>query len=175
MLVYVLKQHSHHSAHRSSQVLDVWKVGAVGYHIEAVMLYHPELIDVQGNLAVFAIPITNACAFTLPKLAVLALFLRIFPTKGVRYSCYATGTILILAWIINEFTLIFQCTPRAKLWNHSLPGHCNNVEAHIRYASVPNIFTDVVMLIIPIPPVLRLHAPLKTKIAILSTFAIGSL
>ena len=117
----------------------------------------------------------NVVAVTLPKLAVLALYLRIFVGRAFKYTCYATTAVLCVACLINIFTLVFECHPRQKPWTPSLAGHCDDIQAHYRYASVPSILTDVMILILPIPMVLRLQTSKRNKIAMLMTFLFGSL
>jgi hypothetical protein len=44
-----------------------------------------------------------------------------------------------------------------------------------RYGSIPNIVTDVVMLILPMPLIWGLHVSTKVKIGLLVTFLLGSM
>jgi hypothetical protein len=44
-----------------------------------------------------------------------------------------------------------------------------------RYGSIPNLVTDVVVLILPLPLVWGLHVSSKEKIGLLVTFLLGSM
>lgn len=148
---------------------------AIGYHIQAQELYRPQTIPTWGVLSLYVNTSIVCFAGTVPKLGILALYLRIFVTKWARYACYATAAILVIAAFANLFTIIFQCHPQAKAWDPTIEtGGCNDIQAHLRYGSVPNILTDVIMLIIPIPIVARLHATRRSKAAIMITFGVGS-
>ncbi len=75
------------------------------------------------------------------------------------------------------FTTIFQCSPVAYAWNKSVSDHgkCINVVAYFRWISLPNILTDLVMLVLPLPLLWKLHTSLGQKIGLTFIFVIGSL
>ena len=54
-------------------------------------------------------------------------------------------------------------------------GHCNNIEAHFIYASIPNIVTDVAMILLPIPVVWNLHVPRHVKLGLVMTFLVAGM
>ena len=73
-------------------------------------------------------------------------------------------------------TGLAACRPFAANWNPKLPGsHCIDNEAFFRYSSVPNIMTDIVMLVLPIRIVWNLHTTTRLKIGLTATFTVGSL
>ena len=68
------------------------------------------------------------------------------------------------------------CTPLDYLWDKSIArGHCINVAAFYRYAPMPNIFTDLAMLLLPLPLIWRLQTSRSTKIGLTFTFLTGSM
>lgn len=68
-----------------------------------------------------------------------------------------------------------MCTPISHLWKPLSPGHCRNFV--LFYAIVSSIETgiDAAILLLPVRPVLNLHLPLQTRLAILGIFVLGSL
>jgi hypothetical protein len=115
-------------------------------------------------------------ASALPKLAVLDVYLSVFTERWARYTLLVTGFVIISNAIVYVPTTITQCTPMAFLWDHSIPGgKCNNVTLHYSLASLPNIVTDLVMLILPIPIVWNLHLERTTKAGVLATFLSGGM
>ncbi|KAI9790932.1 MAG: hypothetical protein M1816_004693 [Peltula sp. TS41687] len=56
-----------------------------------------------------------------------------------------------------------------------MPGKCINVLAAGVAGSVINIFTDFVILLLPMPMVWRLRLPMRQKIAVIGIFATGAL
>lgn len=73
------------------------------------------------------------------------------------------------------FTATFQCSPVAYAWDKTIRGGtCINEQAYYRYISLPNVITDAVMLVLPLPLVWRLHTSLSQKIGLTVIFLTGS-
>ena len=120
------------------------KYGGVGHHLQAVP---PEVRLYSVKTCFIAAPILYSITAALPKLAILATYLKIFVDKFSRICCHITGLIIILTAIANVLDTIFQCIPMSYLWDKSDPnGHCINLELHYRYGSLPNIVTDCLCL-----------------------------
>ena len=69
--------------------------------------------------------------------------------------------------------LIFeQCKPRRKLWIPKTPGVCHGYARGIT-SGAGNVVTDFLILILPLPILLRLQMPLKKKLRTLSVFGVG--
>lgn len=150
--------------------------GGVGHHIDAVAVMAPEEVVYWGRLSLIAIPVLYALAVTFPKLVIIAIFLRIFVDKPSRIGCYIVAIITILACVVNIPLSIWQCSPPAFAWDKTIEGgSCAvNVQSHIRWGLFPNIVTDLVMLILPLPVVWRLHASPRVKAGLTITFLVGS-
>lgn len=112
----------------------------------------------------------------IPKLAILAFYHRLFPNKSNRIPIVllmAFCIALMIATLIAAFT---ACIPFSANWNPKEPGaHCVNKEALFRYTSLPNIFSDICMLILPAKVVWKLHMSTRLKIGLFITFLVGSL
>ena len=137
----------------------------------------PEKLLFWGNVCLIAAPVMYAPAVTFPKIAILAVFLRIFIDKPSRMICYIMIVVTVITCVINISLSIWQCSPPAYAWNKKIAGgRCDvDVEAHLRYGSVPNIVTDVVMLILPLPLIWTLRTSARIKWGLTVTFATGSL
>ena len=148
----------------------------VGLHFERVMATMPEEIPNWGRNGFYAVTIIYSLAVVLPKMSVLILYLRVFKDRFSKYCCWAIFLILAASAIINVFIVGFQCNNPAASWDPTIPGgHCNNIQAHLTYASLPNIITDVAMLVLPIPVVRRLQVALHVKIGLAMTFLVASM
>ena len=113
---------------------------------------------------------------TVPKLAILCLYLRIFTTKPYRYAAYAIAGVMILNYIVDVIIALTMCKPIAYSWDKTIPGgYCGDIMAAYRYISVPNLVTDVAMLVLPLPVIWRLNTKLSQKIGLTLTFMTGSL
>lgn len=84
---------------------------------------------------------------------------------------------LVVGLAVSLFvTTTFQCSPVAYAWDKSIRGgHCINLGAYFRWLSFPNILTDAVILVLPLPLLWRLHTSTGQKIGVTCVFVVGSL
>jgi hypothetical protein len=118
--------------------------------------------------------------FGLGKIAFGLLYLRIFDDSGFRK----------LVWVVIGFTLtytaafallgIFICSPVSYFWwqwdlGGEHKGKCLNNHIIGFVTASFSIFTDLVMLTLPIPKVWVLHLSPKKRVEVLFMFSIGFL
>ncbi|KAB8289667.1 hypothetical protein EYC80_010580 [Monilinia laxa] len=147
----------------------------VGYHVEYIELTAPHKLIRLYKLLIF-FPATYAIAVTFPKLSILAMYLRIFTVPFYRMLTYFVIYILVASSTILFMMMLFQCTPVNYFWDKSISGgKCHfDIEKLFLYASLPNIITDVAMLVLPLPFVYRLNMTRKMKIGLALTLLTGS-
>ncbi|KAL5313085.1 hypothetical protein ACEPPN_019512 [Leptodophora sp. 'Broadleaf-Isolate-01'] len=142
----------------------------LGVHADA--LDFDQLIAVGKGLLAFECIYVTTVALT--KVSLLLMYYRIFPIDSMRISCWILGT-LSVCWCISIIMVsIFQCTPIAKAWNPTIPGHCINLKGSFIGNAVPNILTDVAILGLPMPHVWRLHTTLIQRCQLSAVFLLGS-
>lgn len=96
--------------------------------------------------------------------------------KRMRVAIYIVGAIVIGYSTATAALLIFSCRPYARAWDATITtGSCINRPALYVATAVSNIVTDLFILIIPIPMVVKLKIPPQQKIGLASMFAVGSL
>jgi hypothetical protein len=111
----------------------------------------------------------------LPKLSILGFYLRFFTNRIERLITYMTMLVVAATFVATGFTTTFQCSPVAYQWDKSiLGGKCINVLAFYRWMSFPNIATDIVGLLLPLPMIWRLHVTRHKKVGITIMFITGS-
>ncbi|KAJ5939276.1 hypothetical protein N7466_002410 [Penicillium verhagenii] len=121
-----------------------------------------------------AIPLYNASlGFT--KFSILFQYLRIFPARWFRNSCYGIMAIVATYSTWAVVSGYVNCVPVAKFWNHDLPGHCLSFDAVWFFNASMNIATDVTLLLLPMPLLSALQLPRMQKFALMGVFAIGIL
>lgn len=149
--------------------------GGVGYHIAAVAATNPEKIIIWGKL-LFSSPIVYLWSVTFPKLAILAMFLRIFTHGFYRNTAMIIAAILVASLVANTLVSLSSCKPMAYFWDKSTPnGYCPvDLGKFYIWATFPNIVTDVMMLILPQPMVWKLHTSRSVKLGLSVTFFTGS-
>ena len=90
-------------------------------------------------------------------------------TCSIAIAGLATyGTWAVVSGFLN-------CIPIAKFWDPSIEGFCLSPRALWFSNASMHIFTDLVILVIPIPALINLKLPLKQKIGVIVVFALGSL
>jgi hypothetical protein len=116
-------------------------------------------------------------AMIFPKLAILAMYMRIFTMqRAYRHTVYIIGSLLILWGVAGTLTSLAYCKPFAYHWDKTIVGgKCGDKMAAYRWISVPNIVADVVMLVLPLPAIYKLQIDLAGKIGLGLTFVVGSL
>ncbi len=115
-------------------------------------------------------------SITLCKISVLFFYRRTFAITRTMQICLWTLGIIFVGWFLSmTFTVIFMCQPVQKAWKPDLPGHCANLYAFFLGQAIPNIVTDVVLLLLPLPYLWRLQIQLPQKIALVSVFLLGYL
>ena len=148
--------------------------GGVGHHEAALARTDPAKIILWAKF-VLVIPLIYLAAAMFPKLAILAIYLRIFTKKSYRNTCWVVAVLLVANCIAFTVTGLLICRPIAFLWDHSIAkGHCYNINAWFRWGSVVNIITDVVMLVLPLPMIWKVQTSRKIKLGLTLTFATGS-
>jgi hypothetical protein len=129
-----------------------------------------QLINIQQILYMPAISFT--------KISILVQFLHIFVTGKRNWRSYILWSLIALNAIffsILFFLEIFQCIPRAKIWNPSLAGKCINIQQTFVASAVINICDDFTILTLPLFWIWTLQMGRKKKLGVSLIFATGLL
>ncbi|KAK8053051.1 hypothetical protein PG996_012352 [Apiospora saccharicola] len=108
------------------------------------------------------------------KLTLLFQYYRlVYLIDEYKIPYMAIMAISVLWALVSICLLAFSCAPIAAFWDKSIPNFTCNFSTGL-VASVGNIITDFVILILPIPVVLGLNMGTAQKVATLGIFAVGS-
>ncbi|KAL4819150.1 ribosomal protein L36e-domain-containing protein [Aspergillus spinulosporus] len=110
------------------------------------------------------------------KLSIFLLYLRVFASaqRGMTYlSIHLLIWFNLAFYLANFFLKIFQCIPRAKIWDSNTSGHCININIPILVTAAINVVSDLLMLCLPIICVWRLQMSIRRKLGISAIFAAG--
>ncbi|TVY45761.1 putative membrane protein [Lachnellula occidentalis] len=113
-------------------------------------------------------------AVTFPKLSILFLYLRIFTERSYRYSAFVICAILVINLVILWCFDFASCVPFSYQWNKFIPGHCIDQNALFTWISIPNLVTDVAILVLPLPVVYQLKCSKAQKLGVTITFLTAS-
>src|SRR5262245_4579566 len=129
----------------------------------------------SAKLTSFWVPLVYGLASAFPKLAVLDIYLHLFVTRWARWTVFAIGLVIVGTAISYILGTIFECRPIAKTWDKSIEGSCVNTKAMYTFFSLPNIISDLAMLAVPIPIIIRLNMSRTVKAGVLVTFLSGGM
>ncbi|KAJ5119753.1 hypothetical protein N7448_010422 [Penicillium atrosanguineum] len=136
-----------------------------------------EMRRTQMRMLWLSIPFYNL-SLTLSKLSALILYGRIFHHRGFRIAKYALMTFIIISSLWMVISGFVFCVPIHTFWS----GHILAAEAHclpvgpVWYANAAmQIFSDVAILILPMPLLWKLHLPLRQRAGIMIVFGVGIL
>lgn len=87
---------------------------------------------------------------------------------------YLVGSIVLGLGIAVFFETIFQCSPIAYGWDSTI-GHGKCIDQTLFYRAISpiNVFTGVLILVMPIPLIWRLQVPRGQKVALTAVFLLG--
>ncbi|KAI9847346.1 MAG: hypothetical protein M1838_000930 [Thelocarpon superellum] len=121
----------------------------------------------------FAFEIMYNITIVLIKTSVLLFYRRALPLAGFR-MVLNVATAFVIAWGISAtLGVTFQCVPISYLWKHSGPAQCINQIALVISTAAINVFTDLFIVILPIPLVWRLQATRRKRLAVSGIFVLG--
>lgn len=81
--------------------------------------------------------------------------------------------ILVLFYLATFLVKIWECNPRERIWDRSIPGKCVNVSSLLNVSGLFNTLTDIMILLIPIKSVWNLNMTTKRKVGVVAAFTVG--
>ncbi|KAF4878774.1 hypothetical protein CGCSCA1_v002544 [Colletotrichum siamense] len=110
------------------------------------------------------------------KLVFLLQYYRIMSVSNMRVV-YIAMIVLVAVWGIGQGTFaLVACIPLEGFWNPSVHAKCVP-NAHIAWyiSALFNIFTDVIIMILPLPVIRKLNLPGSQKAFLIGIFSVGFL
>ena len=68
---------------------------------------------------------------------------------------------------------IFECNPRAKIFNSKLPGKCVDVPMLLNTSGLFNTLTDFIILLLPVKAVWNMNMKRQKKVIVVLVFTFG--
>ncbi|KAF7554825.1 hypothetical protein G7046_g6707 [Stylonectria norvegica] len=112
----------------------------------------------------------------LSKTSLLTFYLQISPQKWFRRTIWVTIVLVACYTIIIAGLLLFGCHPIRAAWDPYTfaSGKCVDLTVLYIAIAVANIFSDVILFVIPIPMIVRLKMPMSQKVGAAVMFGVGS-
>ncbi|KAI4131704.1 MAG: hypothetical protein LQ338_001105 [Usnochroma carphineum] len=117
--------------------------------------------------------ITGPLVMLSVKASLLLLYLRISPCVIFRRcvkSLLVFFTIDAVAWSVLAS---FQCLPIDHSWKWTKPGHCMNREFLYKAQGLWSLTEDIIIIILPIPTILKLQMHWRRRVLLILVFAFG--
>ncbi|KAK7450920.1 integral membrane protein [Colletotrichum acutatum] len=108
------------------------------------------------------------------KVSIACFYYRVFTGKTFRLKINIFLIFLTTRSLMFLLLIIFQCTPIQSIWNRSVPSQCLNLSAISYGGAACSILEDIVLIVLPVPELMRLQLDKKKKAALLGMFALGS-
>jgi len=115
-------------------------------------------------------------AVTCAKVAILLQLDKIFAGayKGlVRWGIQIVLYLNIMFYISVTVAVIFECVPRAKAWDPTVPGHCVNQNVLLTSTGPANLISDFLIFFLPVWAIWHLQMPFSRKFGASAAFTIG--
>ncbi|KAK7433834.1 hypothetical protein Landi51_13775 [Colletotrichum acutatum] len=111
------------------------------------------------------------------KISILLFYRRVFMGNvlSFRLSIW-TGAFLVGSYpVYFMITMGLYCSPLSHYWTQfkGTTGTCINVGRFFFILAIINLITDVILLLIPVPEILRLHMKKDKKIAVCGILGLG--
>ena len=111
------------------------------------------------------------------KLSICLQLIRIFVIgRGKSFWCIQLFIWVNMSYFVACFFIsLFQCTPRAKIWDPEVQGSCLDYQSYILATGIFNLVSDSLMLLFPLICIWRLQMSTTRKVGGSAVFFIGSL
>ncbi|TVY38746.1 L-fucose-proton symporter [Lachnellula occidentalis] len=124
----------------------------------------------------YAFTILYNPALMATKTSILVFYLRLSKNTQpiLRKASYITLGIVNVAGVVLTFLNAFQCSPVRAAYDTSLSeGQCLSIVTLYLCSAPVNIFTDLAILVLPIPVLTGMRLPQRQKTILVLTFALG--
>ncbi|KAL8784736.1 MAG: hypothetical protein Q9195_008918 [Heterodermia aff. obscurata] len=158
---------------------------SLGHHTEVLPL--AVLVDFYRH--VYAFQVQYSLAMTLLKTSVLLILTartsvlfqyRIFPVVPFRRIVLACGAFVLAFGTASTLAFILACTPISDFWlalagglKSKLRGNCISIRKLLLINGGINTFTDIALLLLPLPILWRLRASKLQKLVLTAIFITG--
>jgi hypothetical protein len=126
---------------------------------------------------ILAAPLLYAIGTASAKVSLALFYRRLNPNRIFQAFVWLSLVVTLGSYTSIFFSLLFACKPIAASWDPLLlaTAVCINRGGIYIAQAVIGIVTDVLLLALPIPTVLKLQMPNKQKFGLVGIFAIGSM
>lgn len=150
--------------------------GIIGHHADWVALHAPYIFPLWAK-CILTFEYLHFTAVGLPKLAIVALYLRVFQWQGtMQRAAHAVVALLIATWLASVVTATLQCRPLEFWWDPTVPGGvCVDMQTFFRAMAVASPVLDIFVVALPVSTVWGLRIAARKKVELMFILTVGSL
>ncbi|OJD25821.1 hypothetical protein ACJ73_02808 [Blastomyces percursus] len=119
-----------------------------------------------------SVPVYNASLFC-TKASISLQYHRIFPGSRIRIACYGALAFLTLYGLWVVIGSFLTCVPVKRFWDDTVEGSCMSRDALWLSTAIAHIVTDIILLAMPMPILIRLNLPKRQRIGLVLVLALG--
>lgn len=108
------------------------------------------------------------------KASIAFFYARVFINRRFQLVIKCLIVLFFTQGIMFMMLLVFQCRPIESNWDRYIKGRCFNVAAIAYGGAACSILEDILLIILPIPELLKLQLSSKKRTALVFMFALGS-
>ncbi|KAF7535599.1 hypothetical protein G7054_g5239 [Neopestalotiopsis clavispora] len=156
-----------------AELMQLYVVKAVGVHAYEMPLERYRYF----SRVIFAAPLVYTLTVASAKATLCLFYRRLSPFTTYQIFVWITMFLCVGSSMAIFFSLVFACRPLAASWDPNLAETAQCLHRPAIYVATAGIgvFTDVILLALPIPVIVRLNMPTRQKIVVLLLFAVGSI
>ncbi|KAL4899585.1 hypothetical protein BDW74DRAFT_171395 [Aspergillus multicolor] len=133
--------------------------------------------DISATMKLFFIEeVLYTTCTALVKISMLFLYLRLFPNVLLRKAIFTSLAITALWALGSFFAQVFSCKPISFYWNQwdgEHEGRCSSHNALLLAHSIINIVLDILVIVLPMPVLVRLQMSIEKRVGMCLMFAVG--
>ncbi|KAH7166322.1 hypothetical protein EDB81DRAFT_640555 [Dactylonectria macrodidyma] len=159
------------------QVTLIRKMGVHVWEISLEDLNYASKASLLPSTDIFMVmsPILYAIETGFTKVSLILFYLKLSPQKWWKWSVYGTFFFVAGYNVAIFFAVLFGCHPIPKHWTLQMKeGSCVNRPALYIATAALGISSDLILLLLPMPMIVRLQMPSRQKAGLVLLFTIGS-
>ncbi|KAL0935972.1 uncharacterized protein CTRU02_208187 [Colletotrichum truncatum] len=130
--------------------------------------------------AFWSVIVSSAAGMMFLKLSTALGLLRLGTSRWYRWSLWATMVLTVLYCMLGIMPFLLNCQPMSGYWDKSIDPKpvCIPLDRFIKLGVLNtsfNIFTDVILAMLPVPIVWNLQMKLKTRLYFIGILSLGYL
>ncbi|KAL2865827.1 uncharacterized protein BJX67DRAFT_382510 [Aspergillus lucknowensis] len=126
----------------------------------------------QLKMLWISIPLYNL-TLNLTKISMVLLYLRLFATKTYRIILITLLILITISGIWMVLGTLLVCIPVQAFWDRTIEHTCLSRALIWFLNAALQIAGDLILVILPMPPLIRLRIPLRQKVGLVVIFALG--